>query len=210
MTDAQHAQWEAVPAYASVDHEAFVARLEPHHPVDTLRVIEAAYSFSKYGHRGQFRDDGVTRYFEHCKSVAWIVIDEIGLAHDSDMIVMALLHDIREDTSMLESWVVERVFGIPVRVGLKALTKKPGEGHGPYLARLLACPDWRVWLLKLADRLQNLRSLGACEPDKQQRKLAETREAYLPLFAAIETGVPAEAHSAALHLMREIRRLTGG
>lgn len=206
MTDL--AGTNASTAYAEVDHATFMARLEPHHPLEALRSIEAAYNFSKYGHRGQLRDDGMTRYFEHCKSVTWILIDEAGL-YDADMVVMALLHDIREDAFLLEPWLLERVFGIPVRVGLEALTKRDGEGHDRYLARLMACPDWRVRAIKLADRLQNMRSLYACSPDKRARKLAETREIYLPHFPAILAATPAEYQTSVRSMARAIEDLVG-
>jgi (p)ppGpp synthase/HD superfamily hydrolase len=202
---------DASTAYAAVDRETFMRHLEPHHSLEALRSIEAAYKFSKYGHRGQTRDDGVTRYFEHCKSVAWILADEAGLVTDPELIVMALLHDIREDTFILEPWLLERVFGIRVRVGLDALTKRHGEGHEHYLDRLMDCPYWQVHAVKLADRLQNLRSLYAVTAVKRDRKLAETQELYVPRFPAIEANTPPEHRGAIRQLARSIaQRITDG
>ncbi|MGO9973556.1 MAG: HD domain-containing protein [Solirubrobacteraceae bacterium] len=148
--------------------------------LDDLEQVEAAYAFSKGAHRGQYRDDGTTRYFEHCKSVAWICVDEVALASDWQTIAIALLHDSREDSYLMSPARIELNFGTCVRRCIEDLTKRDGEQHDEYLDRLLQTDvDWRTLVVKLADRLHNLRTLGGVTPTKRRRKLAETETLYL-------------------------------
>lgn len=152
-------------------------------PLQALENIEAAYAFSKGAHRNQMRDDGVTRYFEHCKSVAWIIGRELEVVDDWHVIVIALLHDAKEDTFLLSDTRIEVNFGPVVRQAIDDLSKRSDETHAAYLLRLQEPGvDWRAMVVKLADRLQNLRTLDSCAPDKQDRKRAETEALYIPMI----------------------------
>lgn len=141
-----------------------------------LEQVQAAYEFSKYGHRLQRRDNG-SRYFDHPRSVAIIVFQELRIYY-WELIVTALLHDIVEDSFVLSEKRIALNFGKDVALWVKYLTKEEGVD---YHSRLRECQIWQVLALKLCDRLHNLRELDNCIPEKQLRKLAETKEVYIPL-----------------------------
>ena len=161
----------------------FMARLKPFHSPSTMLDIELAYTLAKFGHRAQKRKelDGLgqpVRYFEHVRRVALILIDEVGIVN-SDMVIAALLHDGIEDTRDLTPEMIEHCFGSTVTSLVKLLSKDPKEG---YLDRMKAAQDWRVFVLKLCDRLDNVRSLHSASPEFQAKQLKETSEIYVPLF----------------------------
>ena len=155
-------------------------KVSPHE----LDFIMLAYRLSKYGHRDQARDDG-ERYFEHPKAVALILIDELQI-YDAEMIIAALLHDLKEDTWMLEWRDIELIFGARVRELVHMLTKEPESSikeKAEYLERIVVASE-EARLIKLADRLHNVRTLSSCSPAKQARYLEETREFFIPLARA--------------------------
>ncbi len=141
-----------------------------------FRKVMLAYRLSKYGHRNQMRETG-ERYFEHPKAVALILIQELKLQDRADIITTALLHDLQEDTFLLEWDDIEFIFGENVVRSVRALTK---EEEKPYHEQLESAPA-DVLLVKLSDRLHNLRTLGGCTDKKKQKQLIETREKYIPL-----------------------------
>jgi GTP diphosphokinase / guanosine-3',5'-bis(diphosphate) 3'-diphosphatase len=172
--------------YVDIGRREFMAKLEPIVSPKALEFIETAYVLSKYGHRDQIREDGQTRYFEHPKSVAWIAINELKITN-WQTIVMALLHDVLEDSHILSPYRVELNFGKEVVVGLRLLTKKPKTG---YLNRLETYGDTKMITVKLCDRLHNLRTLHGCTKAKQQRQIEETRKYYLPLADLLIKNLP--------------------
>jgi GTP diphosphokinase / guanosine-3',5'-bis(diphosphate) 3'-diphosphatase len=184
----------------------FLARLRPILTETELESVETAYAFSKYAHRGQERASGI-RYFEHPKAVALIIVDELGMV-DGSMIAMALLHDVLEDTYMLSRRRLEINFGRDVTVGIQLLSKQPGEAHADYVSRLVKHATWQTKVVKLSDRLHNLRTLGAVAVDKQVRKRAETREYYLPMAASLPPLVPKEHLEAVVQLRVELESLS--
>ncbi len=190
-------------AYADVRRDQFLRLFSRCMSLDELENIEAAYAFSKGAHRNHLRDDGVTRYFEHCKSVAWIVGHDLGIADDWQMIVIALLHDAKEDTFLLSDRRIEINFGPTVQQAIDDLSKQPGEEHKAYIARLLE-PNVssRAILVKLADRLQNLRTLGSCTPEKQKRKRSETLDVYMPFIDTLMVQPALSGELDALHWLR--------
>ncbi len=144
---------------------SFFARLEPRlAPSDLLRV-RGAYYMAKYGHRAQVRkeldDEGKPlRYFEHPRRVDIILMDEFNI-YDPDILCTGLLHDVLEDTDDIDADIIELFYGINVALNTRLLTKDPKEG---YFHRLLHASDG-VKLVKLCDRLDNLRSLPTIEDD---------------------------------------------
>lgn len=156
---------------------------------DEVEYIGRAYEFSKAGHHKQERDDG-SRYFDHPKMVAWILMYEFGIC-DWEVIADALLHDTKEDTFLLTHRCFIINFGVNVAHDVDALTKRPEEkGHvEKYLARV-EVRGFRTVITKLADRLHNLRTLNHCKPEKQQRIIAETREHFFPLITFLSTLLP--------------------
>lgn len=181
------------------DHESFMKRFKLKVTPADVEKIDFAYDMAKYGHRNQFRESGA-RYFEHLRATAIILIDELGIT-DVEMIVAALLHDMLEDSFLLTPERIKITFGDRVSM-LVAIVSKPkkndprfksdSERHKWYFEQVAAsCVEAK--LLKLADRLQNMRTLGSCSLEKQRRKITETREVYFPLIADIAKEYPEKA-----------------
>ena len=150
-----------------------------------LPRIEAAYELAEKAHEGQVRSSG-DPYISHPIAVAVILV---GLGMDSDTIIGALLHDVVEDTSVtLED--IEKQFGADVAELVDGVTKL---ANIPYSSRaeqqaenvrkmlLAMAKDVRVVIIKLADRLHNMRTLDFRIPEKQRVKSLETMEIYAPL-----------------------------
>jgi len=171
------------------NRQKFFARLKGKVSDNDFKRIHDAYSLAKTGHRNQFRDDD-TRYFEHCRETALILMDELGI-YDADLIIAALLHDMIEDSKLITLESIAETFGNKVADLIKVMSKpKKGDArfknddrkrHQYYFTRLYNS-DWLVWLLKLCDRLHNTRTLGKCLPEKRARKIQETYDVYLPLI----------------------------
>lgn len=174
----------------------FLALSEPHVTANELERIEAAYTFSKYAHQPQVRDSG-ERYFEHPKAVALILVVELEI-HNPDLIVLALLHDVVEDSWLLSNERVRINFGSHIAEWLEFVTKRDGKD---YEAELQQAP-WQALFVKMADRLHNLRTLDGVTPEKHERKLIETREHYLPLADRLVAKAP-QAYKPATAWLRE-------
>lgn len=142
-----------------------------------LNVVMDAYKFAKYGHRTQTRDDG-TRYFDHPRRVALILIDELGI-YDHEMIIAALLHDIEEDSFILTLDRIQKDFGDRVLGFIKLLTKQPGQKVENYLSALQQAEE-AAQIIKLCDRLDNIRDLNGCPRPKVRKQLQETLTHFLP------------------------------
>lgn len=190
--------------YIDIGRREFMAKLEPIMSPKELEAIETAYVLAKYGHRGQERDDG-TRYFEHPKSVAHILIEELKV-NDAQTIIMALLHDVLEDSHILSPYRIELNFGKEVVIGLKLLTKKPKEG---YLKRLSTYGDNKTILVKLCDRLHNLRTLKYCTRKKQKEQIEETRSHLLPLALLLVERLPKKDKWRGEYIQSEIETICG-
>ncbi len=153
-------------------------------PEDLLQ-LEAAYHFSESAHQGQFRQSGEP-YIAHPLAVASI----LAQWHlDSQALTAALLHDVVEDTAITTQQIAER-FGKPVaelvdgvskldRIEFDTLEKAQAENFRKML--LAMARDVRVILIKLADRLHNMRTLDAVPPQKRQRIARETLDIYAPI-----------------------------
>ena len=154
------------------------------HPMN-LERIRAAYELAKKGHEGQKRKDG-SPYLTHCVATAEIAVD-FGL--DEDSIVAALLHDTIEDTAITHE-EIEKQFGAAVADIVDGVTKltrvqytsKEDEQMENLRKMLMAmAKDIRVILIKIADRLHNMRTMDYQSPEKQRSKSLETMEIYAPL-----------------------------
>ncbi|HUL92709.1 MAG TPA: bifunctional (p)ppGpp synthetase/guanosine-3',5'-bis(diphosphate) 3'-pyrophosphohydrolase [Burkholderiales bacterium] len=153
-------------------------------PSDIGRV-EEAYQFSDAAHQGQFRLSGHP-YISHPLAVAEIVAD---WQLDAQAVMAALLHDVMEDTAISKQQITER-FGKPVAElvdGLSKLDKIEFQSQADAQAEnfrkmlLAMARDVRVILIKLADRLHNMRTLGAVRPQTRKRVARETMEIYAPI-----------------------------
>ena len=170
--------------HTPLDPDAMFAALEEKlsqqsHPMDIGR-IRAAYDVAKTAHSGQKRKDG-SPYVTHCVAAADIAAD-IGL--DEDSIVAALLHDVIEDTN-LKHEDIARQFGTQVADIVEGVTKltrvqytsKEDEQMENLRKMLMAmAKDIRVILIKIADRLHNMRTMDYQSPEKQRSKSLETME----------------------------------
>ena len=147
--------------------------------------INAAYTMARQAHEGQMRSSG-DPYISHPIEVAIILV---GLGMDSDTIIGGILHDVVEDTSItLED--IQKRFGGDVADLVDGVTKL---ANIPYSSRaeqqaenvrkmlLAMAKDVRVVIIKLADRLHNMRTLDYRTPEKQRVKSLETMEIYAPL-----------------------------
>ena len=150
-----------------------------------LERIKAAYTMARQAHEGQMRSSG-DPYISHPIEVAIILV---GLGMDSDTIIGGILHDVVEDTSItLED--IQKRFGGDVADLVDGVTKL---ANIPYSSRaeqqaenvrkmlLAMAKDVRVVIIKLADRLHNMRTLEYRTPEKQRVKSLETMEIYAPL-----------------------------
>ncbi len=159
--------------------------IQLNNPNSDLDPVKKAFAFAKAKHEGQFRVSGEP-FFMHPLAVANILAD-MGL--DSSSITAALLHDVVEDTDVTEEEIA-REFGDSVALLVSGVTKL---GKIPYTSNeeqqienlrkmfLAMAKDVRVIVIKLADRLHNLRTLGSMPEAKQRGKARETLEVFAPL-----------------------------
>ncbi len=152
---------------------------------DDISQLQAAYQFSESAHHGQFRNSGEP-YISHPLAVAGI----LAKWHlDSQALTAALLHDVMEDTAVTKNDLL-RNFGKPVAElvdGVSKLDKVEFESREDAQAEnfrkmlLAMARDVRVILIKLADRLHNMRTLEAVPGHKRRRIARETLEIYAPI-----------------------------
>src|SRR3954451_12664110 len=153
-------------------------------PKDVAR-LEDAYRFSEAAHAGQTRQSGEP-YISHPLAVAEILAD---WHLDGQTLMAALLHDVTEDTSITKDEISD-TFGKPVAElvdGVSKLDKiefqsaEVAQAENFRKMLLAMARDVRVILIKLADRLHNMRTLGAVPPAKRRRVARETMEIYAPI-----------------------------
>src|SRR5688572_9082008 len=156
------------------------------------QMIEKAYQFACQAHEGQTRKSGEP-YMTHCVAVAQTLAE---LRMDAPTICAALMHDVVEDTAITLDHI-EQKFGLEVARLVDGVTKmdklptdvdktkggKAGSKEAEYLRKtfLAMGSDIRVILIKLADRLHNMRRLGYLSPERQKRMAHETMEIFAPL-----------------------------
>ena len=170
----ENAYREVLQAYLASNHRKKV------------EIIERAFRFAKAAHSGVRRRSGEP-YILHPIAVAKIVISELGLGSTS--ICAAFLHDVVEDTEFTKE-DIEAAFGTKIASIVEGLTKISGGIFGNKASLqaenfrkllLSMSTDIRVVLLKMADRLHNMRTLGAMRPEKQYKIAGETLYVYAPL-----------------------------
>ena len=151
-----------------------------------VEIITKAFNFANQAHRGVKRRSGEP-YIMHPIAVAQIVCQEIGLGSTS--ICCALLHDVVEDTDYTVE-DIENIFGPKIAQIVDGLTKISGGIFGDRASAqaenfkkllLTMSDDIRVILIKIADRLHNMRTLGSMLPNKQYKIAGETLYIYAPL-----------------------------
>jgi guanosine-3',5'-bis(diphosphate) 3'-pyrophosphohydrolase len=178
----------ALPAGDAPPPERLIDLLDDvrsHHPDADVELVRSAYEVAARAHEGQLRKSG-DPFITHPLAVSRILA---GYGLDETTIAAALLHDTVEDTDVtLED--VEARFGTEVAALIDGVTKldriryESREAANAATIRKMVvamAQDVRVLLIKLADRLHNVRTLGAMPPDKQERIAAETLAVYAPL-----------------------------
>ena len=153
---------------------------------DDLKLVEKAWHYATDAHSGQFRQSGEP-YIIHPLCVAIILAD---LELDKETIIAGILHDVVEDTIMTLG-EVEKEFGAEVALLVDGVTKLTQlswsmdkvEIQAENLRKmfLAMAKDIRVILIKLADRLHNMRTLQYMKPEKQKEKARETMDIYAPI-----------------------------
>ncbi|WP_369064430.1 RelA/SpoT family protein [Burkholderia gladioli] len=161
------------------------AALAEYLPPEEIKEVKAAFHFSDEAHLGQYRQSGEP-YITHPVAVAEICA---GWKLDAQAVMAALLHDVMEDQGVMKSGLAER-FGPKVAElvdGLSKLDKMEFRSREEAQAEnfrkmlLAMARDVRVILVKLADRLHNMRTLGAVPMEKRRRVARETLDIYAPI-----------------------------
>ena len=157
-----------------------------YNPTASFDKIRAAYEFAAAAHQGQLRKDG-SPFVTHPLAVAQIVAEELHL--DSESIEAALLHDTIEDTSathediakQFSPTVADLVEGVSKLTRVHYTSKAQEQMENLRKMLLAMSKDIRVILIKIADRLHNMRTMEYQTPEKQKQKSFETLEIYAPI-----------------------------
>ena len=180
---------DRLPSKPIKDVAELCEKIKLYHPTAPIHIVEKAYLFSEKHHEGQMRRSGEP-YISHPLNVAGILAD---LKLDIDTIVTGLLHDTVEDTdATLDD--IKRDFGDTVAALVDGVTKigqmnfrNSFDKQGENIRKMIIAmgKDVRVVLVKLCDRLHNMRTLNHMPYEKQERIAQETLEIYCPLAGRI-------------------------
>ncbi|MCB4810169.1 bifunctional (p)ppGpp synthetase/guanosine-3',5'-bis(diphosphate) 3'-pyrophosphohydrolase [Methylovorus menthalis] len=170
---------------ADSEDSLLTQRLRVYLKPEDIEQVWAAYRFSDMAHTGQLRKSGEP-YITHPVSVACILAE---LHMDVPTVVAALLHDVVEDTGVTTQEVSERfgkqvaelVDGLSKLDKIKFSTETEAQAENFRKMLLAMSQDVRVILVKLADRLHNMSTLGVMNPEKRRRTARETLEIYAPI-----------------------------
>jgi len=173
------------PAAVIHDLEVVLEEWRRHYPQADDDLVRRAYDEAARAHAGQFRKSGEP-YITHPLAVAHVLA---GYGLDAETVAAALLHDTVEDTDVTLDQV-EQQFGVTVAALIDGVTKLDRIAFGSHeefqaatIRKMVVAMarDVRVLLLKLADRLHNVRTIAPLRPEKQRRIASETLEVYAPL-----------------------------
>lgn len=165
--------------------DAFCHRLSSYLPPAQVQQVRRAYFYSEQAHDGQTRRSGEP-YVTHPLAVAGILADQ-KLDHHS--LIAALLHDVIEDTGISKHALAEQfgntvadlVDGVSKLTQIEFTSKAEAQAENFQKMAMAMAKDIRVILVKLADRLHNMRTLGVLKPEKRRRIARETLEIYAPI-----------------------------
>jgi guanosine-3',5'-bis(diphosphate) 3'-pyrophosphohydrolase len=165
--------------------DGLLRKVRAYNPKADVRQVQRAFDFAEESHRGQVRKSGEP-FIRHPLGVAHILAD---MGMDTTTLVSALLHDVVEDTDLsLER--IESEFGDEVGAIVDGLTKldrieyrtrEQEQAENVRKMIVAMARDIRVLIIKLADRLHNMRTLGSLPRTRQEEKATETLEIYAPL-----------------------------
>ena len=170
---------------ADITADDLIALVRAYNPKTNENQIRLAYEYGQQMHEGQFRHSGEP-YFTHPVSVAAILTEQ---QLDDATIITALLHDTIEDTKASYSSVDEKfghdvaelVDGVTKLTNLQLNSNETKQAENFRKLFMAMSKDLRVILVKLADRLHNMRTIKSMRPDKQIQKARETMDIYAPL-----------------------------
>ncbi len=173
------------PPASLIDVEDLVALVRSYNPNSDAGLIRRAYAYGRRMHAGQTRHSGEP-YFTHPVAVA-AILTEMRL--DDATIVTALLHDTIEDTkstyadlaASFGAEIAELVDGVTKLTNLQLSSSEAKQAENFRKLLIAMSRDLRVILVKLADRLHNMRTIRSLRPDKQLRKARETMDIFAPL-----------------------------
>ena len=167
-------------------YEKLIHRVHKYHPSDDISIIEKAFDIAHRAHEGQCRKSGEP-YIIH---PLWVGIILAELELDKETIVAGVLHDVVEDTGLTDE-EIEEIFGKEVALLVDGVTKLGKLSYSSDKLEVQAenlrkmflamAKDIRVILIKLADRLHNMRTLQFMRPEKQIEIAKETLDIYAPL-----------------------------
>lgn len=168
-----------------IDVEDLIALVRNYNPRTNADLIRKAYAYGLQMHEGQFRKSGEP-YFTHPVAVAAILTEQ---RLDDATIITALLHDTIEDTrstysditQMFGQEVAELVDGVTKLTNLQLSSAQSQQAENFRKLFMAMSKDLRVILVKLADRLHNMRTIKSMKPEKQAQKARETMEIFAPL-----------------------------
>ena len=160
--------------------EKLMRKIKSYNP-EAAETVKKAYVFAKQLHEGQYRQSGES-YISHPLNVAYILAE---LGADGDTICAGLLHDTREDTCITREEIVEQ-FNEDVATLVEGVTKISGSSSDRSLINtrkiiMGITTDVRIIIIKLADRLHNMRTLQFKKLEKQKKIALETLEIFVPL-----------------------------
>lgn len=158
-----------------------------------VKEVEQGYLLAKRAHSGQFRSSGEP-YITHPLSVA-IILAQYYM--ESDVIIAALLHDVIEDTPVTKAEIAEQfsleiaelVDGVSKLTQIKFSSKEEAKAENFQKMVLAMTKDIRVIVIKLVDRLHNMRTIGALRLDKKKRIAQETFDVYIPIAGILSMQI---------------------
>jgi len=164
-----------------LNFEYLIERITTQLGAEQLAQVHRAYEVAYEAHAGQTRDEG-TPYITHPIRVAVSLVDELNLFSPT-LICSALLHDVIEDSNITRE-DIGQMFGEEIAEVVWLLTKLEEVRLSEYLARIEAAADTGAPLVKLCDRLDNLRSVTYTPRlEKKRRYIRTTEDLYLPMAA---------------------------
>lgn len=200
--------------------DRLLAVCEKKFPQEKIELLKKAIEFARTVHANQKRES-MEPYYVHPEAVALILVE---MDMDADTVIAGLLHDTVEDSMDVSVDQVAALFGKDIAKMVDGVTKLTNTNITKMLSRedrqaenlrkmfLAIANDVRVVIIKLADRLHNMRTLGYCSRDKQIRKAQETMDIYAPLAERFGMGaikVELEDLSFSFLMPEECRRLEG-
>ena len=184
-TAEQDEKKDFVPENPDELYGKLIKRVRENMTENDVSLVEKAYFIAKKAHEGQFRFSGEP-YIIHPVSVA-IILYNLGM--DGESMAAALLHDVVEDTDMTKENIQEEfgedvanlVEGVTKLGKVPIFTKEEQQAENVRKMLMAMSQDIRVIIIKLADRIHNMRTLSFMRPDKRREKAQETLEIYAPI-----------------------------